>query len=89
MDNTKVCVNCGKTIDQKAKVCPYCNKKQPGSKVAVIIIVSALIILLAVFAVYVKGLLDDMGMKMMKRAKNNSPSSFFLVITISNCIKST
>ena len=61
----RVCVKCRATIDKGVKVCPFCNNKQPSRLPEIISIVLALITL-AVFAVYVKGLLDDMGMKMVK-----------------------
>ncbi len=46
MKNTKICKSCGKEIDKKAKICPYCKKKQGLNTWQIVLIVLAIVVVI-------------------------------------------
>ena len=62
---------------QKEKVCPHCKKRQPNRIETVIVVVLIIIGLIFGF-IYIKGLLDDLDMKIVDLDKPNRNAVVFI-----------
>ena len=61
--NTKECIGCKELIEKKAKVCPYCKKRQPN-KIETVIVIVLIVIGLVWSFIQVKEIIDGLDMKM-------------------------